>query len=1351
MIMAGRFIVPLLIVLIAPLHGSIVQSRIINGVEVWRADSQSATLAQAQLVTTLWESDNNMPNGWTDKSVTQGQLYSYWVRTVQYHRETYAGGGLGVISTVPAVTVQGATDIISVNLVNTSGTTKNLLSVYLYEDDAVSQDEIDYAGIPPLLQQSSYKQTFKVDLYGYDNVPGDNDVEIILKLDTPENIFKAEITSKLEVDKRSQYDSALTPTGLTATTQANGNVHLSWTPQGTGFSEFTGGVVGIAMTPPVITQELQTVAAVHGESVTLSFTASGSGLAWTWYRDDVFLRDGGTSYTINSVQEAHEGLYKVVVSNLAGEVATSAFLVVGSAYDNGDFGGSSLPEAPAALAITDLSHEGFTVNWAGVSEVDNYRVLIAMDPGFIQRIATFGFRDVGTTTTLQVSGLVDGRTYYVSVRTEHDGRNSVIAEPLTVTTLPPPPVALPVTVTFNDDFKAQWEPVDGATGYEIDVAIDPDFNTIIDRFDNVSVGNQAFYDVRSLDRSFTYYFRVRAITVSGTSLDSNTVSYRFDDNSTPATLTISDMDQSFGSNGGSHSLSVNSNAIWVWTKNASWITSTESSSQNGDQAFSYSVSPNTGASPRTASISFTADGVNRVHTVTQSGTSQAVEVEGSGGTSLLLGDAGYFVGDETRSLKYQGSQLGTIAGWELLGVEAVTGGYEVMLRQTGGGYLLWVLDGDGNIIGGEALSGWEYRNYESRFGQDFDGDGTQGYPPAQEVENAGDTSLLLGDTGYFIGSEARSLKYQGSQVNAVAGWTLLGAEAVDSGYEIIWRHDNGSYVLWELDGDGNFTGGRALAGYAYRDYESRFEQDFDGDGTQGYPPAQEVENAGGTSLLLGDTGYFLGDETLTLKYQGSQVGTIPGWTVLGVEAVSGGYEAILYHDGTGVHFLWEIDSSGNITGGKELAGYAYRDYESRFEQDFDGDGTQGYPPAQEVESAGDTRLLLGDSGYFLGDETKTLKYLGSQIGTISGWTVLGAEAVSGGYEVMLRNDASGQHFAWEVDSAGNIIGGLALAGTSYRGYESRFGQDFDNDGHYGEPPLEAIESSGSLSLLRDGSGYYINSRSQPVTAGGVHVGPGTYAGWSAIAADIQQGVYYVVWRNDSMYWGWQISPDGAYIAGSFLTAGQAAYYETGFSQDINENGSIENPSLPWADVYVGTYGGPATTGIFMALRDESNVVSVHARDDPDYSNYGSQLYVDPNTNTVALQIGTHVVTVTISDLAVSGTGSQVFTGQPLSIAGNRLFDGPAAQYAGVYEYTTFGNAYTYVVTHDGRVWFNHRYNGEYMDAGVGQIDQFGNITVYTYYGKAITAYVNGTGENSYITASIYSASYGGQHAKIINF
>lgn len=113
----------------------------------------------------------------------------------------------------------------------------------------------------------------------------------------------------------------------------------------------------------------------------------------------------------------------------------------------------------------------------------------------------------------------------------------------------------------------------------------------------------------------TYYVRVRHYGDNGTG------SYQLVCSSTSAvTLSIDPTAVTVPAAGGNHSFEVFSNATWTWTDNAAWVTSSEATSQSGNQVFSFSTQANTGSSSRPATITLTSGSLTATHYITQEGT-----------------------------------------------------------------------------------------------------------------------------------------------------------------------------------------------------------------------------------------------------------------------------------------------------------------------------------------------------------------------------------------------------------------------------------------------------------------------------------------------------------------------------------------------------------------------------------------------------------------------------------------------------------------------------------------------------------------------------------------------------------
>lgn len=84
------------------------------------------------------------------------------------------------------------------------------------------------------------------------------------------------------------------------------------------------------------------------------------------------------------------------------------------------------------------------------------------------------------------------------------------------------PVATAGTNVVSTGFRANWNTVNNATKYRLDVSTTSTFSMYVTGFSNLDVGNVLYYNVSGLSLG-TYYFRVRAENSYGQSIHSNTI------------------------------------------------------------------------------------------------------------------------------------------------------------------------------------------------------------------------------------------------------------------------------------------------------------------------------------------------------------------------------------------------------------------------------------------------------------------------------------------------------------------------------------------------------------------------------------------------------------------------------------------------------------------------------------------------------------------------------------------------------------------------------------------------------------------------------------------------------------
>src|SRR4051812_25602762 len=80
----------------------------------------------------------------------------------------------------------------------------------------------------------------------------------------------------------------------------------------------------------------------------------------------------------------------------------------------------------------------------------------------------------------------------------------------------------PIMAPTRSTFLARWKKVSGATGYRLDVSTSPSFDTYVDNYRDLDIGNVTTQIVSGLARGTEYYYRVRPYNSSGTGNDLET-------------------------------------------------------------------------------------------------------------------------------------------------------------------------------------------------------------------------------------------------------------------------------------------------------------------------------------------------------------------------------------------------------------------------------------------------------------------------------------------------------------------------------------------------------------------------------------------------------------------------------------------------------------------------------------------------------------------------------------------------------------------------------------------------------------------------------------------------------------
>ena len=178
----------------------------------------------------------------------------------------------------------------------------------------------------------------------------------------------------------------------------------------------------------------------------------------------------------------------------------------------------SAPAAPTGLSASNLDVTSFTANWGSVSGAVSYRLDVSQTVNFSSFVPGYNNLTVSSTSG-NISGLTPNVHYYFRVRAVNSGGvASASSSVYTVTLKPGAPAAIAPSDLTSSSFTARWISVSLATSYRLDVSSSITFSSYI--INNLTVSSTS-YNVSGLSGSTTFYYRVRAVNSSGTSVNSN--------------------------------------------------------------------------------------------------------------------------------------------------------------------------------------------------------------------------------------------------------------------------------------------------------------------------------------------------------------------------------------------------------------------------------------------------------------------------------------------------------------------------------------------------------------------------------------------------------------------------------------------------------------------------------------------------------------------------------------------------------------------------------------------------------------------------------------------------------------
>jgi hypothetical protein len=184
---------------------------------------------------------------------------------------------------------------------------------------------------------------------------------------------------------------------------------------------------------------------------------------------------------------------------------------------------TTLCAAPATNGYDNTTQSSFDAKWLASSGATKYYIDVSTTSDFQSLLSAYNNLDVGNVTSVAVTGLSAGTTYFFRVRAYNSAGQSANSNTATAVTIPANPSASNPSTITQTSFTASWLTSTGASVYYIDVSTASDFSSFVSGYQNLNTGNNTSASISGLSAGTTYYYRVRSSNASGTSGNSNTI------------------------------------------------------------------------------------------------------------------------------------------------------------------------------------------------------------------------------------------------------------------------------------------------------------------------------------------------------------------------------------------------------------------------------------------------------------------------------------------------------------------------------------------------------------------------------------------------------------------------------------------------------------------------------------------------------------------------------------------------------------------------------------------------------------------------------------------------------------
>ncbi|SNS77754.1 RHS repeat-associated core domain-containing protein [Ekhidna lutea] len=205
----------------------------------------------------------------------------------------------------------------------------------------------------------------------------------------------------------------------------------------------------------------------------------------------------GTSHTVTGLSPGKKYYYRVKAASSAYTTGYSASKVSNTTLSTPVIGGP-----------TNKKTDRFTANWNGVTGATSYKLYVSASSNFSNHVSGYGGKTISSGTSHTVTGLSPGKKYYYRVKAVSSVYSTDFSDFKESNTTLSAPEALKESVKRTTNFKANWNAVDGANNYRLQVSTSASFSSLF----KDEIVSDISLRIFGITYGTTYYYRVRAIS-----------------------------------------------------------------------------------------------------------------------------------------------------------------------------------------------------------------------------------------------------------------------------------------------------------------------------------------------------------------------------------------------------------------------------------------------------------------------------------------------------------------------------------------------------------------------------------------------------------------------------------------------------------------------------------------------------------------------------------------------------------------------------------------------------------------------------------------------------------------------